>query len=103
MPASALLAFQFLSLLWVVEMQETVRSFPVAGVSRLGIKGQKKGGFAQGRNSDYLTDHLSMSLGLALYWEIPAAWEERERCEWKLRAEEERTRITSRQPDSGTH
>lgn len=48
MPASALLAFQFLSLLWVVEMQETVRSFPVAGVSRLGIKGQKREALLRG-------------------------------------------------------
>lgn len=39
-------------------------------------KGAEKGGFAQGRNSDYLTDHLRMSLGLVLYWETPAAWEE---------------------------
>lgn len=40
-------------------------------------KETEKGGFAQGRNSDCLTDNLGMSLGLALYWENAAALEDR--------------------------
>lgn len=74
MPALALLAFQFLGLLWLAEMQESVWSFFVAGISGLGIKGKKREAFLRGETVT-LVYHLGMSLGLALYWETPAALE----------------------------
>lgn len=53
MPALALLASQFLGLLWLAEMQETVRSFPVAATSGLEIKGQKKEALLRGETVTY--------------------------------------------------
>lgn len=66
LPALALLAFQLSGLLWLAEMQATVRSFPVAGIYQLRVRGKQteKGGFAQGRNSGYVSGHLGQSLGL---------------------------------------
>lgn len=75
MPTLDLLAFQFLRLLRLAEMQETVWSFFVAGISGLGIKEKKREAFLRGETVT-LIYHLGMSLGLALSWETPAALEE---------------------------
>lgn len=49
LPALALLAFQLSGLLWLAEMQATVRSFPVAGIYQLQVRGkQTKGRLCSG-------------------------------------------------------
>lgn len=107
MPAVALLAFQFLGLLWLAEMQETVRSFPVAGISGLEIKRRKREALLRGETVTVWLITLGCHWGWHCIGKTLLPWRTEEWewlvCEWKLRTEKEWTRITSRQLDLGTH
>lgn len=104
MPALALLAFQFLGLLWLAEMQESVRSFPVAGISGLGIKRQKREALLRGETvAISLTTSGCHWVGTVLGNPCCLGGGRSGNGWWKLRTEEEWTRITIRELDLGTH